>query len=193
LGDQLRVGASDRVGELAGVQVLWRSGILQLSECLSGRYAVSAVVGLVRAVLATAVVGGVGRPVSGGGALPGDCDADVDAEQPREQGGGEFGGETEQRGRASLARRDPQFAETVREVGSAEGPAGPSAGEAPLGRSLVAEGGVSGAGCDQLSDEGGQRLGKDDGFAAEPEPYFSLVENVNPSPTTLVNPSPTTL
>jgi hypothetical protein len=54
-----------------------------------------------------------------------------------------------------------------------------------LGRSLVAEGGVSGAGDDQLSDEGGQRLGKDDGFAAEPEPYFPLVENVNPSPTTL--------
>ena len=145
----------------------------------------SAAGGLVRAVLATAVVGCVGRPVSGGGALPGDCDADVDVEQPREQGGGEFGGEAEQRGRASLSRRDPQFAETVREVGSAEGSAGPSAGEEPLGRSLVPEGGVSGAGDDQLPDEGGQRLGKDDGFAAEPEPYFPLVENVNPSPTTL--------
>ena len=55
--------------------------------------------------------------------MPGDCDADVDAEQPREQGGGQFGGEAEQRGRASLSRRDPQFAETVRAVGSAEGSA----------------------------------------------------------------------
>ena len=44
-----------------------------------------------------------------------------------------------------------------------------------MGRSLVAEGGVSGAGDDQLPDEGGQRLGKDDGFAAEPEKYFLLV------------------
>jgi hypothetical protein len=102
------------------------------------------------------------------GALPSDCDADVDAEQSREQRGGQFGGEAEQRGRASLARRDPQFRETVRKVGSTEGVgAGPSAGEEPLGRSLIAEGGVSGAGDDQLPDQRGQRLGKDDGFAAD--------------------------
>ena len=111
-----------------------------------------AVVGLVRAVLAAAVVGCVGRPVSAAGALPGDCDADVDAEQSREQRGGQFGSEAEQRGRASLAGREPQFAQAVREVGCAERPAGPSAGEEPLGGSLVADGGVSGAGCQELPD-----------------------------------------
>jgi hypothetical protein len=38
---------------------------------------------------ASADVSGVGHPVSGGGALPGDCDADVNAERPGKDRGGE--------------------------------------------------------------------------------------------------------
>ena len=41
-------------------------------------------------------LGGVGGPVAGGGALPGGSDADVDAEQAGEYGGGQVGGELEQ-------------------------------------------------------------------------------------------------
>ncbi len=52
---------------------------LQPSECLSGETGFDVFV----AVLALAVVGCVGRLVSGGGSLPGDSDADVDAEKPR--------------------------------------------------------------------------------------------------------------
>jgi WD40 repeat protein len=37
--------------------------------------------------------GGVGGPVTGGGALPGDGDGDVDAERPGQDGGGQVGGE----------------------------------------------------------------------------------------------------
>ena len=51
---------------------------------------------------AAAVVDGVGGPVTSAGALPGDRDADVDAEHAGEQRcgelGGELGGELEQRG-----------------------------------------------------------------------------------------------
>jgi len=63
--------------------MLWRSQILQPSECLSGGTGFGAVINVLRAALAAAVVGCVGGPVSGGGSLPGDGDADVDAEQSR--------------------------------------------------------------------------------------------------------------
>src|SRR6266566_146931 len=49
---------------------------------------------------AAADVGGVGHPVAAGGVLPGNGDVDVDAEHAGEQGGGQFGGELEQRGGA---------------------------------------------------------------------------------------------
>ena len=49
---------------------------------------------------AAANVRGVGHPVAGGSALPGDSDADVDAEHAGEDGGGEFGGELEKCGGA---------------------------------------------------------------------------------------------
>jgi len=60
---------------------------------------------------AVADVGGVGGPVSGGGTLPGDGDADVDAEHPGEDGGGQVGGELEQRGGAGLPGMDGELAQ----------------------------------------------------------------------------------
>ena len=86
------------LGQGGPVGLLWRSQILQPSECLSGGAGFGAFVDVRRSALASAVVGGVGGPVSGGGSLPGDGDADVDAEQSGEQGCGEFGGEAEQGG-----------------------------------------------------------------------------------------------
>jgi hypothetical protein len=72
------------VGDGAVGDALWQRQILQLSEylCLG--------------VASAADLGGVGGPVSGRGPLPGDRDADVDAEHAGQQGGGEFGGELEQ-------------------------------------------------------------------------------------------------
>jgi hypothetical protein len=54
--------------------------------------------------------GGVGRPVSGGGALPGGGDADVDSEQAGEDRGGQVGGEMEERGGAGLPGADAKLA-----------------------------------------------------------------------------------
>jgi len=41
--------------------------------------------------------------------------------------------------------------------------------EQPGGRALVAEGGVTAAGCGQLQCQGAEGLGEDDGFTAEPD------------------------
>src|SRR5450759_3625370 len=74
------------VGGPFGV-ILWRSRLLQLSECLllrspEDRFAGFA--GFAGGLFAAAVVGGVVGPVSAVGPLPGDGDADVDAEQSGE-------------------------------------------------------------------------------------------------------------
>src|SRR5260221_1750423 len=65
--------------------VCWRSQILQPSECPSGGTGCGAVIEVCRAALASAVVGGVGGPVSGGGSLPGGIGPDVDDEAPDPQ------------------------------------------------------------------------------------------------------------
>src|SRR5260370_6292653 len=62
---------------------------------------------------AAADVGGVGGPVAGGQALPGDGDAGADAEGAGEDGGGDLGGELEQRGAAGLAGAVPRAGESV--------------------------------------------------------------------------------
>ena len=87
-------------------------------------------------------------------------------------GGGEFGGELEQRGGAGLAGAEAELAEPFGELVGADRSAGTSAGEQPWRGSLVAEGGVAAAGGDELEDEVGERFGQDDGFAAEAEPYL---------------------
>ncbi len=115
--------------------MFWRSQILQPSECLSWRTGVGAFIDVRRTVLASAVVGGVGGPVSGGGSLPGG--ADVDAEQPGQQGCGEFGGEAEQRGRTCRAGAEAELAQPLGLAVGADRPAGAPAGEQPAGVSLV--------------------------------------------------------
>src|SRR6266702_6262830 len=90
--------------------------------------------------LAAADVGGVGHPVAGGGALPGDGDVDVDAEYAGEQGGGEFGGELEEGGRTCLPWPDAQGLEPLSQVCGVDGAAGLPAREQP-GRGAGGSGG----------------------------------------------------
>ena len=63
----------------------------------------------------TADVGGVACPVTAAGALPGDCDGDVDAEHACEECGGQLGGELEQCGGAGLPGMEPELAESFGE------------------------------------------------------------------------------
>src|SRR6266568_952129 len=123
--------------------------------------------------LAAADVGGVGHPVAGGGALPGDGDVDVDAEHAGEDGGGEFGGELEQGGGAGWAGADADLAEAFVEPVGADRLAGASAGQQPWGGALVSGSGVALAGGGQVKDETGERFGEYDGFPAEPQVYFT--------------------
>jgi hypothetical protein len=78
---------------------------------------------------AAADVGGVGGPVFGGGALPGDGGADVDAEQAGGDGGGQVGGELEQRGGSGLPGADAELAQAFGELVGADGLPGLAAGE----------------------------------------------------------------
>jgi hypothetical protein len=71
---------------------------------------------------------GVGGPVSGGGVLPGDGGADVEAGHAGEDGGVELGGELEERGGWCLPGADADVLESLAEVAGADGPAGPAAG-----------------------------------------------------------------
>jgi hypothetical protein len=63
-------------------------------------------------LMASADLGGVGGPVSGGGSLPGDGDGDVDAEHAGQDRGGQVSRELEQCGGAGLAGIDAVLAET---------------------------------------------------------------------------------
>src|SRR6266568_9084929 len=109
---------------------LWRSQISQLSECLSC-WDVTGADWRHGWGVAAADFGGVGGPVSGGGALPGDGDRDMDAEHPGEHGGGQVGGELEQCGGAGLAGADADLAEPFGQLLRADGPSGLAAGEQP--------------------------------------------------------------
>ena len=69
---------------------------------------------------AAADLGGVGGPVAGGGPLPGDRDADVDAEQTGEDGCGQVRGELEQRSGTGLAGADTELAQAFGELEGAD-------------------------------------------------------------------------
>src|SRR5450759_2853258 len=90
--------------ELLAGQSYWRSGILQLSECLSIVNPDHGFDGLGGGPFVAAVVGGVAGAVAAAGALPGDGDSDVNSEHSSKKSCGEFGGELEQCRRAGLAR-----------------------------------------------------------------------------------------
>jgi hypothetical protein len=123
---------------------------------------------------AVADVGGVGGPVSGGGALPGDGDAVVDAEQAGEDGGGQVGGELEQRGGSGLPGADAELAQAFGELVGADGLPGLATGEQPGRGARVADGGVPVAGRDQLLDQGVEGFGEDDRLVAEPDPRLVI-------------------
>ncbi len=150
-------------------QALWRSRILQLSECLSLASPGDWFGGLGGGLIAAAVVGGVGGPVSAAGALPSDGDADVDAEHAREHGGGQLGCQLEQCGGAGWSGLDADLAQSFGEAEGADGPSGLAAWEQPRRGALVAEGGVATSGGDELLDQRGDRLGEDYRLASELE------------------------
>jgi hypothetical protein len=61
--------------------------------------------------------------------LPGDGDADVDPEHAGQDGGGQFGGELEQGGRAGVPAVDAGLSEPFGEAEGADRLSGPAAGE----------------------------------------------------------------
>ena len=115
-------------------------------------------------------VGGVAGPVSGGDLLPADGGVDADAERSGEDGGGDLGGELEQRGAAGLVRADAEPIQSEFEPLGADGAAGLAAGEQPARRSGGTDGGVALA----LGDDGAGELvdgfGQSDWCAAEADP-----------------------
>lgn len=115
-------------------------------------------------------VGGVGGPVARGEALPCDGDVGVDSEGAGEDGGGDLGGELEERGAAGLAGTDAEVGEPLGQARGADRPSGLASGEEP-GRWLRgSDGGVAFAVRRDSAGERGDRLGQLDGGAAEPEP-----------------------
>jgi hypothetical protein len=104
-------------------------------------------------VVPAADVGGVGRPVAGGGALPLDRDGDVDAEHAGQDCGGQVGGELEQRGGTGLAAVDADLAQPFGDLERADRLSGLAAGEQPGRGAVVAEGCMAAAGCRQLQDQ----------------------------------------
>src|SRR6266516_1297082 len=148
--------------------MLWRSQVSQLSECLSGWDMIGT-----GWPVAAAELGCVGGPVSGGAALPGDSDGDVDAEHPGEHRRGQVGGELEQRGRARLPGADADLAQALGHLVGADRSSGLAAGEQPGRGALVADGGVTPPGGDDLEDQHVERLGKDDWLAAELDAYLA--------------------
>jgi len=117
-----------------------------------------------------AEVGGVGGPVAGAGSLPCDGNTDVDPQQAGEQGGGEVGGELEQRGGSGLAGPQAELSEPLGESEVADGPSGLAAGEQPWGASAVTDHRVALPGGDELEGELGERFGQDDRLGTQSEP-----------------------
>ena len=76
----------------------------------------------------------------------------------------------------TCAGAEAELAEPFGELEGADGAAGLSAGEQPGRGALVADGCVSVAGGGELKGQGVQRLGEDDGLAAEPEAYLAVAD-----------------
>ena len=90
--------------------MLWWSQVLELFECLSFQGLSEGREVRPPGRCAAAVVGGVVGPVTAAGSLPGHGDTDVDAEESGEHGGGQFGGQAEQRCRSILSGPEPELA-----------------------------------------------------------------------------------
>jgi hypothetical protein len=84
----------------------------------------------------------------------------VDAEHTGEDRGGEFGGEDEQCGGSGLTGVQADVLQAHPESVVADGLAGASAGEQPGCGVGAADGGVTLAGGDEVTDEAGHGFGK---------------------------------
>ena len=124
-------------------------------------------ISLSSAVCSAADFGGVVGPVACGGALPGHGDGDVDAEHAGEDGGGQVGGELEQRGGAVSGGLESELAESLGECVRADRAPGLPAGEQPWRGAGVADGGFSATVRHDREGKRGNGFGQHDGLVAE--------------------------
>src|SRR5207247_438877 len=97
---------------------------------------------------------------------------DVDAEHAGQQGGGQVGGEVEQRGGAGLAGADAELTQPFGEAEGADGACGLSSGEQPGRGGLVADGGVALPAGEGVADEVGERIGQQYRLLAQADTYL---------------------
>ncbi|GAB2845979.1 hypothetical protein GCM10027200_52700 [Lentzea nigeriaca] len=80
-----------------------------------------------------------------------------------QDGGGQFGGELEQRGGTGLAWGHAELADAFGELVGADGAAGLSAGEQPVRGSLVVDDRVASSGGNELAEDPGEWFGEQEG------------------------------
>ena len=100
----------------------------------------------------------------------------MDAEQASQDCGWQFAGELKQGGGPGWTGMETDPVEAFGELEGADRLARSPAGEQPRGAVLAADSGVPLAGGEELADEIGERLGKDDGFAAQTKPYLVAID-----------------
>lgn len=99
----------------------------------------------------------------------------MDAEHAGQDGGGQVGGELEQRGGSGLCWAQAELAESFGELVGADRAAGLAAGEQPWRCAVVADGGVPLPARGNLADEVGEWFGKDDRLAAQTDPHVVFI------------------
>ena len=99
--------------------------------------------------------------------MPGHGDGDVDAEHAGEDGGGQVGGELEQRGGAVSGGLESELAESLGECVRADRAPGLPAGEQPWRGTGVADGGFSATVRHDREGKRGNGFGQHDGLVAE--------------------------
>jgi hypothetical protein len=102
--------------------------------------------------------------------LPGHGDGDVDAEQAGEDGGGQVGGELEQRGGAVSRGLESESAESLSEGVRADRAPGLPAGKQPRRGTGVAHSGFSATVRHDREGKRGNGFGQHDGLIAEMDP-----------------------
>jgi len=98
----------------------------------------------------------------------------VNAEDAREDGGGQLGGEEQCRG-AGLPGADAELAESLGEPEGADRAAGLAAGEQPGRGALVTDYRLAAAARDDLKDELGEGLGQHDRFATQAQSHLVVL------------------
>jgi predicted MFS family arabinose efflux permease len=113
--------------------------------------------------------GEIGGPVAAGAAGPVDGRLDVDAEQARQNRGGQVGCPCGERGVAGLPGLDPVLAEPAGQGRGCDGPCGRPAGEEGTGAR------VGGSGVEQGADEGGEPGREEDRDSVEAQARVGAV------------------